>query len=78
MERLLAAQRPEPGGFFRAWVALEYTGRASGSHETKAGTVARAKELAKKQALGQVIIYKQDGTIQTDRTYGRDPYPPEG
>ena len=78
MERLLAAQRLEPGRFFRAWVTLAYTGKASGSHDTKAEAIARAKELAKKQALGQVIIHKQDGTIQTEHTYGKDPYPPEG
>ncbi len=78
MERLLAAYRPEPDGFLRPWGALEYSGRAADSHETRAQTIAHAKELAKKQALGQVIIHKQDGTIQTEHTYGKDPYPPEG
>jgi len=59
-------------------VKEENASRASSSHATKAEAIARAKELAKKQALGQVIIHKQDGTIQTEHTYGKDPYPPEG
>ena len=36
------------------------------------------KELAKKAPLGQIKIHKQDGTIQTEHTYGQDPYPPKG
>jgi len=59
-------------------VKLEKASRASSSHDTKADAVAHAKELAKKQPLGQVVIHRQDGTIQTEHTYGRDPYPPEG
>ncbi|NDY41590.1 DUF2188 domain-containing protein [Dissulfurirhabdus thermomarina] len=59
-------------------VKEENASRASSSHDTKAEAIARAKESAKKQALGQVIIHKQDGTIQTEHTYGKDPYPPEG
>ncbi len=59
-------------------VKKENASRASSSHDTKTEAIARAKELAKKQALGQVIIHKQDGMIQTEHTYGKDPYPPEG
>jgi len=66
MDRLVTARRPEPGRFLRAWVTLAYTGRASGSRDTQAEAIARAEELAKKRALGQVIIDKQDGTIQTE------------
>ncbi len=56
----------------------EKVSRASSSHETKAKAVERAKEPAKNQGLGQVVIHKQDGTIQTEHTYGKDPYPPKG
>jgi len=59
-------------------VKEEKASRASNSHETKAEAVERAKELAKNQDLGQVVIHKQDGTIQTEHTYGKDPYPPKG
>jgi len=58
-------------------VREENASRASSNHDTKADAIARAKELANKHALGQVIIHKQDGTIQTEHTYGKDPYPPE-
>ena len=59
-------------------VKEEKASRASSSHDTKAEAVDRAKELAKNQDLGQVVIHKQDGTIQTEHTYGKDPYPPKG
>jgi hypothetical protein len=35
--------------------------------------VQKARELAKKQPLGQVVVHKEDGTIQTEYTYGDDP-----
>ena len=56
----------------------ENASRASSSHATKAEAISRAKELAKNQDLGQVVIHKKDGTIQTEHTYGKDPYPPKG
>ncbi len=59
-------------------VKAEASSRASSTHKTKAEAITRAKELAKAQRLGQVIIHKMDGTIQTEYTYGEDPYPPEG
>jgi len=59
-------------------VKEEKASRASGSHDTKAEAVDRAKELAKNQELGQVVIHKKDMTIQTEHTYGKDPYPPKG
>lgn len=59
-------------------VKEEKASKASSKHETKAEAVERAKDLAKNQVLGQVIIHKQDGTIQTEHTYGKDPYPPKG
>ena len=52
--------------------------RADSVHEDKADAVARAKELAKSNPLGQVIIHGRDGKIQTEHTYGKDPYPPKG
>jgi uncharacterized protein YdaT len=59
-------------------VKAENASRASSSHDTKAGAIDRAKELAKAQPLGQVVIHGQDGRIQTEYTYGKDPYPPRG
>ena len=54
-------------------VKKEGASRASASTGTKKPAIDRAKELAKKAPLGQVIIHKQDGSIQTEYTYGEDP-----
>jgi hypothetical protein len=51
--------------------------RASGRFDTKAEAVERGRELASKQK-GRLVIHKQDGTIQEERTYRKDPYPPKG
>lgn len=59
-------------------VKAEGASRASSSHENKTDAVQKAKELAKSQELGQVVIHKRDGQIQTEHTYGKDPYPPAG
>ncbi len=67
---------PNPDGGWN--VKAERASRASSSHDTKASAVDRAKVLAKAQPLGQVVIHKQDGRIQTEHTYGQDPYPPRG
>jgi hypothetical protein len=52
--------------------------RAAGRHENKADAVGQAKDLAKKAPLGQVIVQGGNGKIQTEWTYGKDPYPPKG
>ena len=51
--------------------------RASGRFDTKEQAVQRGRELAKNQK-GRLVIRKQDGTIQEERTYRKDPYPPRG
>lgn len=52
--------------------------RAIGNYDKKPDAIDRAKEVAKKQPASQVVIRKQDGTIQTEYTYGDDPFPPKG
>lgn len=52
--------------------------RASGNFSTKQEAIQRGKELAKNAPLGQIKIHGQDGKIQTEHTYGKDPYPPMG
>jgi len=46
-------------------VKEENASRALSTNDTKADAINRAKEVAKNQGLGQVVIHKQDGTIQT-------------
>lgn len=52
--------------------------RAIGVFDRKEDAVDRAREVAAKQPLAQVVVRKQDGSIQTEYTYGDDPYPPAG
>lgn len=51
--------------------------RAAAVYDTKAEAVARAKEIARPREL-QVVVHGQNGQIQTEYTYGHDPYPPKG
>lgn len=56
----------------------ENASRATSVHDTKAQAVDAARSRAKSQGDTQVIIHKQNGQIQEERTFGRDPFPPEG
>lgn len=61
------------------WDIKKEGGKRPSDHlEKKTDAIARGKELAKKAPLSQIKIHKQDGTIQTEYTYGDDPYPPKG
>jgi uncharacterized protein YdaT len=46
--------------------------RASSWHDNKDQAIERGRELAKSRK-GQLIIHKEDGTFQTEYTYGHDP-----
>ena len=52
--------------------------RASGTFDKKQDAVSRGRELAKAQERGQLVIKKKNGRIQTEYTYGDDPFPPRG
>lgn len=52
--------------------------RASAITSTKAEAVKRAAEIGNNNGNAQVVIRKENGQIQSERTYGDDPYPPEG
>lgn len=52
--------------------------RASGVFGTKADAVDRAAEIGRNNGHAQVVIRKEDGRIQSERTYGNDPHPPKG
>ena len=46
--------------------------------DNKDNAVAQAKEMAKADGLGQVIVHKRDGTIEGEFTYGDDPVESKG
>lgn len=47
--------------------------RASVVGEDKAHVVDATKEFARSSGLGQIVIHRGDGVIQTEHTYGHDP-----
>jgi hypothetical protein len=59
-------------------VKRENASKAAGVYEDKADALKDAKKSAKSVPLGQVIVHGRDGKIQTEHTYGKDPYPPKG
>ena len=58
-------------------VRREGADRASAVTPTKDLAVDRAREIAGREG-GSVVIHRENGTIQEERTYGHDPYPPRG
>jgi len=50
-------------------VKSEGARKAAANSEDKIDAINKAKEIAKNAPLGQVIIQKKDGTIQTEYTY---------
>ena len=54
-------------------VKTQGAGRAAGNFDDKSDAVDKAKDIAKNAPLGQVIIQKRNGEIQTEYTYGQDP-----
>ena len=45
-------------------------GQISSVHQTKDEAVGSARELARAHEPSQMLVYKKDGTVQTERTYG--------
>ena len=59
-------------------VKKEGADRASKTFDDKTDAVDYGRDRAKEAPKGQLIIHKKDGTIQTEHTYKKDPYPPKG
>ena len=60
----------DPKGGWRA--ARSGASRALARSDSKQDVVSRARETAKSQS-GRLVIHKQNGRIQEERTYGEDP-----
>jgi hypothetical protein len=66
-ERNTYSVMPQPGGGWR----IEGEGvRPSGVHRTKEEAVKIARTLAKANKPSQLLVYKKDETVQSERTYG--------
>ena len=59
------------GGMWKAKV--ERDERASVTGTIKREVIEVAKTLAQRSELGQVIIHREDGSIEEECTYGEDP-----
>lgn len=47
-------------------------------HYTKTYAVDAGVQVARANAPSQLLIHRADGTIEDERTYGNDPFPPRG
>ncbi len=75
-KRVVYHVTPHPDGGWQ--VKKRKASEPESRHPTKVLAVARAKELAKACQPSQVIVHRQNGTIEDESTYGADPYPPAG
>lgn len=59
---------PRDGG---GW-AVQAAGasRATNVYDDKKQAVAKARKLARERSPSQLLVYKRDGTVQTEQTYG--------
>ena len=44
--------------------------RATSVHDAKEEAVAKARDLARGKQPSQLLVYKKDGSVQTEQTYG--------
>jgi len=75
----MSRERIHVTGHPSGWqVKREGNTRASSVHETKSAAVDSATAQARRSTPSQVIIHGKNGRFQSERTYGRDPFPPRG
>lgn len=58
---------------WRKWVITLRSGKLIGWAIEKPEAISIAVSLARTNQPSQVVIYKEDGRIQSERTYGNDP-----
>lgn len=73
MSRNVVRVLPDEGNW-----KVTFNGKYYSSHVLKQTAIDKGRGLAKANTPSQLIIHKADGTIETEYTYERDPYPPRG
>lgn len=58
--------------------AVTTSGSTLSTHVTKGDAITAAVTVARANQPSQLLIHRADGTIEDERTYGDDPYPPRG
>lgn len=57
---------------------VTHSGETLSRHFTKSFAVDAGIQVARANVPSQLLIHREDGTIEDERTYGNDPYPPRG
>ncbi|MGY4893199.1 MAG: DUF2188 domain-containing protein [Candidatus Saccharimonadota bacterium] len=57
---------------------VKYEGKVLTNHYTKDAAIDKGRAYALANKPSQLVIHRADGTIETEWTYGDDPYPPRG
>ncbi|KAF0259841.1 hypothetical protein CMMCAS08_15625 [Clavibacter michiganensis subsp. michiganensis] len=57
---------------------VTHAGSTVSTHSTKQYAIDAGVALARANQPSQLIIHQSDGTIEDERTYGNDPFPPRG
>jgi len=57
---------------------VKHEGKVLSTHSLKSDAVDAGVKVAKANAPSQLVIHRADGTIEDERTYGDDPFPPRG
>lgn len=57
---------------------LKHNGKVLSDHTLKSAAIEAGRRYAIANQPSQLVIHKADGTIETEHTYGSDPYPPVG
>ncbi|MAU84026.1 MAG: hypothetical protein CME34_19580 [Gordonia sp.] len=57
---------------------VKYLQRVLSTHILKSQAIDEGRKVAKANQPSQLTILKQNGQIETEYTYGDDPYPPPG
>lgn len=60
------------------WKVQQRNGNYRSNHSTKAAAISTGTTVARANAPSQLVIRRADGTIEDERTYSNDPYPPRG
>lgn len=59
------------------WKVTQEGGTVLSRHDTQAAAIVAGRRIAR-DAQGQLLVQRPDGTFRTEWTYGKDPYPPVG
>jgi hypothetical protein len=57
---------------------VKHNGQVISTHFTKQVAVESGRRVAHANMPSQLVLHNADGTIETEWTYGNDPYPPRG